>query len=68
MKTFQEFQEQMLSAADKKQVKLASLTSAARQRIRDASWQRRHTYHEMEKMNDREDRERIARQKESQRA
>jgi hypothetical protein len=66
MKTFQEFQEQMLSAADKKEIKIATLTSAARQNIRNAAWQRRHAYHEMEAKNRREDQDRMRREQETQ--
>ena len=68
MKTFQEFQEQMLTAADKKEIRIDTAKALARQNIRNAAWQRRHAYHELEMMNRREDQERIRRQKESQSA
>lgn len=63
MKTFQEFQEEMLSALDKKEIRVAGLKSAARQNVRNAAWQRRHAYHEIEMKNSREDRERISHQR-----
>ncbi len=66
MKTFQEFQEQMLSAVDRKEIRMAGLKSAARQNVRNAAWQRRHVYHELEVKNSREDRERLSRQKDTQ--
>ena len=66
MKTFQEFQEQMLSAADRKDIRVAGLKAAVRQRVRDSAWQRRHAYHEIEAKNSREDRERISHQGETQ--
>ncbi len=66
MKTFQEFQEQMLSSAERHQVQIAGLKSAARQRVNYANWQRKHAYHEIEMKNSREDRDRLRREKESQ--
>ena len=66
MKTFQEFQEEMLSAADRKDIRVAGLKAAARQNVRDKSWQRRHAYHEIEAKNSREDRERISHESETQ--
>ena len=56
----------MLSAADKKEIKIATLTSAARQNIRNAAWQRRHAYHEIEAKNRREDQDRMRREQETQ--
>ena len=66
MKTFQEFQEQMLSAADKTQIKVAGLRAAAVQRVREGGRQRRHAEHEIEMKNAREDRERMRREQETQ--
>jgi hypothetical protein len=66
MKTFQEFQEQMLSAADKKEIRVAGLKAAVRQTVRDKAWQRRHAAHEIEMKNSREDRERISHEGETQ--
>jgi cell fate (sporulation/competence/biofilm development) regulator YmcA (YheA/YmcA/DUF963 family) len=66
MKTFQEFQEQMLSSAERHQVQVAALKSAARQRVNYANWQRKHAYHEIEMKNSREDRDRLRRQRETQ--
>lgn len=63
MKTFQEFQEQMLSAADKNTIKVAGLRAAAVQRVREGGRQRRHVEHEIEMKNSREDRERISKEK-----
>jgi polyribonucleotide nucleotidyltransferase len=66
MKTFQEFQEQMLSAADRKDIRVAGLKAAVRQRVRDSAWQRRHAYHEIEAKNSREDRYRMSHDDETQ--
>ena len=66
MKTFAEFQEQMLSASERKEVKMAGLKSAARQHVRNAAWQRRHVYHEIETKNRREDQERMRHERRSQ--
>jgi hypothetical protein len=60
MKTFKEFQEQILSAVDTKDIRVAGLKAAARQTVRDKSWQRRHTSHEIEMKNSREDRDRMS--------
>jgi hypothetical protein len=38
MKTFQEFQEQMLSAVDRKDIRVAGLKAAVRQTVRDKAW------------------------------
>ena len=66
MKTFAQFQEQMLSASERKEVRMAALKSAARQQVRNAAWQRRHTYHEIEARNRREDQERMSHEKQTQ--
>jgi hypothetical protein len=66
MKTFAQFQEQMLSAVDRKEIKMAGLKSAARQNVRNAAWQRRHVYHEIETKNRREDQERQKHERETQ--
>lgn len=66
MKTFAQFQEQMLSASERKEVRMAGLKAAARQTVRNAAWQRRHAYHEIEAKNAREDRERIKHEKDTQ--
>jgi hypothetical protein len=66
MKTFQQFQEQMLSAADKKEIRVAGLKASVRQNVRDKAWQRRHAAHEIEMKNSREDRERISHEGETQ--
>jgi hypothetical protein len=66
MKTFQEFQEQMLSAADRKDIRVAGLKAAVRQNVRDKAWQRRHADHEIEMKNSREDRDRLSNQSQTQ--
>jgi hypothetical protein len=66
MKTFQEFQEQMLSAVDRKDIRVAGLKAAVRQTVRDKSWQRRHAAHEIEMKNSREDRDRLSNQTKTQ--
>lgn len=62
MKTFQEFQEQILSSVERDQINMAGLKSAARQRANYATWQRKHAYHEIESKSARENRERMNRQ------
>ena len=62
MKTFQEFQEQILSTVDKNEIRVAGLKAAVRQTVRDKSWQRRHAAHEIEMKNSREDRDRLSNQ------
>ena len=66
MKTFAQFQEQMLSAAERKEIKIAGLKSAVRQNVRNAAWQRRHVYHEIETKNRREDQERKQHERDTQ--
>lgn len=66
MKTFQEFQEQMLSAADKNEIKVAGLKAAAIQRVREKTRQNRHVNHELEMKNSREDRERMRHERNTQ--
>jgi hypothetical protein len=66
MKTFQEFQEQMLSAVDRKDIRVAGLKAAVRQNVRDKAWQRRHATHEIEMKNSREDRDRMSHERETQ--
>jgi hypothetical protein len=66
MKTFQQFQEQMLSVADKNAIKVAGLKAAAVQRAREPARQNRHARHEIEMKNAREDRERMEKQKNTQ--
>ena len=66
MKTFQEFQEQMLSAVDRKDIRVAGLKAAVRQNVRDKAWQRRHAAHEIEMKNSREDRDRMSHEAETQ--
>jgi hypothetical protein len=66
MKTFQEFQEQMLSTVDKNSIKVAGLKAAAIQRAREPARQNRHVRHEIEMKNAREDRDRLRHERESQ--
>lgn len=64
MKTFQEFQEQMLNSADKNEIKMATMKASEIQRVKEIGRQRRHAEHEREMKNSREDMERMRREKE----